>query len=84
MPKPVLKKENILLHFFKRNWIQILVIAGLFMMYHNVYIDKVLDYPDSKEVAIRLIIMALGSILVGVVIMLLLRLVEWGLHKMQQ
>ena len=83
MPKPVPKKENILLHFFKRNWIQILVIAGLFMVYHNDYIDKVLDYSDSKEVAIRLIIMTLGSILLAITLMLLLRLVEWGLHKMQ-
>ncbi|HTB30825.1 MAG TPA: hypothetical protein VK808_02300 [Bacteroidia bacterium] len=83
MPKPPPRKEHILLHFFKRNWIQILVIAGLFMVYHNDYIDRVLDLPDTQEVVIRLVIMTLGSILLAILIMWLLRLVEWGLHKMQ-
>ncbi len=82
MPKTPQKKEHILLHFFKRNWMHLVVITVLLMVCKNEYIGQVLDYRDSFQITLCLAGLTLGCFVLAVAVMLFLRLIEWGVSKL--
>jgi hypothetical protein len=79
---PKVKKENIVIHFFKRNWPQITVITVLLLVCRNDYIATILDYKGTFQIVINLAGLTLGCLILATAVMLLLRLIEWGLSKL--
>ena len=59
-----------------------MVITVLLLIYHHNYINHFLTMGNYPEVAGGLLGIFSGSLLMAIVIMILVRLAEWGFSKM--
>ncbi len=58
------------------------VITILLLIYHHDYISHLLNMGDYSEVAGGLLGIVIGSLIMAIIIIVLARLVEWGIKRM--